>query len=59
MGKSLLGSLQPLTPETAAGVEDMLAIEAMTIHGVLGSGKSKLCAHFLLDNLFVFVLPLH
>ncbi|ESW28828.1 hypothetical protein PHAVU_002G021300 [Phaseolus vulgaris] len=34
---SLLEMLQPLTPQTADDVEDMLAIEHMTVHGALAS----------------------
>ncbi|KAH7566528.1 hypothetical protein ACOSP7_023060 [Xanthoceras sorbifolium] len=36
--RSLLGSLQPLTPDVADDVEDLQAVESMTIHGALGSG---------------------
>lgn len=36
--QSLLGNLHPLTPETAEDVEDLHAVESMTIHGVIGSG---------------------
>lgn len=36
--QSLLGQLQPVTPETAEDVEDSQAVEYMTLHGVLGSG---------------------
>ncbi|XP_027907725.1 protein misato homolog 1 isoform X2 [Vigna unguiculata] len=35
---SLLEVLQPLTPQIADDVEDMLAIEHMTVHGALASG---------------------
>ncbi|KAA8535780.1 hypothetical protein F0562_030786 [Nyssa sinensis] len=34
----LLGNMQPLTPETAEEVEDLQAVESMTIHGTLGPG---------------------
>lgn len=34
----MLGSLQPLTPDVAEDVEDLQAVEAMTVHGALGSG---------------------
>lgn len=36
--QSLLGNLQPLTPETAHDVDDLQAIETMIVHGALGSG---------------------
>ncbi|KAK0605095.1 hypothetical protein LWI29_022668 [Acer saccharum] len=36
--QSLLGSLQPLTPDVAKDVEDLQAVESMTVHGALGSG---------------------
>ncbi|KAJ0034222.1 hypothetical protein Pint_26239 [Pistacia integerrima] len=36
--QSLLGSLQPLTPEVADKVEDFQAVESMIVHGALGSG---------------------
>lgn len=35
---SLLRNLQPLTPEIAEDVEDMQAVEFMTVHGALRSG---------------------
>ncbi|XP_011002490.1 PREDICTED: protein misato homolog 1 [Populus euphratica] len=35
---SLLRNLQPLTPEIAQDVEDMQAVEFMTVHGALRSG---------------------
>ncbi|XP_027361168.1 protein misato homolog 1 isoform X2 [Abrus precatorius] len=35
---SLLENLQPLTPQIAEDVEDMQAIEHMTVHGALASG---------------------
>lgn len=38
MGQSLLGSLQPLTPEVKEDAEDLLALESMTVHGVFESG---------------------
>ncbi|KAK3222751.1 hypothetical protein Dsin_009776 [Dipteronia sinensis] len=37
-GQSLLGSLQPLTPDVAKDVEDLQSVESMTVHGALGSG---------------------
>lgn len=37
-GQSLLGNLQPLTPEVAEYGEDLQAVECMTIHGALSSG---------------------
>lgn len=37
-GQSLLGTLQPLTPEVTEEAEDLLALESMTMHGVFGSG---------------------
>ena len=55
--QSLLGNLQPLTPETAHDVDDLQAIETMIVHGALGSGityrgclalvfiKNGLCGH--------------
>ncbi|KAK9285405.1 hypothetical protein L1049_024597 [Liquidambar formosana] len=36
--QSLLENLHPLTPEIAENVEDLLAVECMTIHGALCSG---------------------
>ncbi|KAG2724527.1 hypothetical protein I3843_01G020700 [Carya illinoinensis] len=39
--KSLLGNLQPLTPEIAEDVEDLQAVESMTIHGALGTGGHR------------------
>lgn len=38
LGQSLLGSLQPLTPEVNDDAEDLLTLESMTVHGVFGSG---------------------
>ncbi|XP_059640494.1 uncharacterized protein LOC132282741 [Cornus florida] len=37
----LLGNLHPLTPEIAEDVEDVQALEFMTIHGALGSGRHR------------------
>ncbi|KAI3726258.1 hypothetical protein L1987_66055 [Smallanthus sonchifolius] len=37
----LLGSLQPLTPETAHDVDDLQAIESMIVHGALGAGEHE------------------
>lgn len=37
-GKFLLRNMQTLTPETATDSEDLQATEAITLHGVLGSG---------------------
>uniref|UniRef100_A0A5B7B082 Uncharacterized protein n=1 Tax=Davidia involucrata TaxID=16924 RepID=A0A5B7B082_DAVIN len=39
--QSLLGNMQPLTPETAEEVEDLQAVESMTIHGTLGSEGNR------------------
>ncbi|KAL0454674.1 UNVERIFIED_CONTAM: protein misato1 [Sesamum latifolium] len=39
--QSLLENLHPLTPEIAENVEDMHALESMTIHGVFGSGCKR------------------
>ncbi|XP_057968962.1 uncharacterized protein LOC131158246 isoform X2 [Malania oleifera] len=39
--QSLLGNLQPLTPEVAEDVEDLRAVESMIIHGVLESGVNR------------------
>ncbi|XP_011092123.1 protein misato homolog 1 isoform X1 [Sesamum indicum] len=39
--QSLLENLHPLTPEVAENVEDMHALESMTIHGVFGSGCKR------------------
>lgn len=36
--QSLLGNLQPLTPEVSEDVEDLQAVESMIIHGALRSG---------------------
>lgn len=36
--QSLLGSLQPLTPDVAEDVEDLHAVETMNIHGAVTSG---------------------
>ncbi|XP_027114786.1 uncharacterized protein [Coffea arabica] len=36
--QSLLENLEPLTPEIAENVEDLQAVEAMSVHGVLGAG---------------------
>ncbi|XP_044499577.1 protein misato homolog 1-like isoform X2 [Mangifera indica] len=35
--QSLIGSLQPLTPEVADDVDDSQAVESMIVHGALGS----------------------
>lgn len=35
---SLLENLQPLTPQIAEDVEDIHAIEHLTVHGTLASG---------------------
>ncbi|KAL0454678.1 UNVERIFIED_CONTAM: hypothetical protein Slati_0807000 [Sesamum latifolium] len=37
----LCQNLHPLTPEIAENVEDMHALESMTIHGVFGSGCKR------------------
>ncbi|KAL6513297.1 hypothetical protein OROGR_020783 [Orobanche gracilis] len=37
--QSWLWNLQPLTPEIASDVEDMQALEALTIHGAFASGS--------------------
>ncbi|KAK6143876.1 hypothetical protein DH2020_024224 [Rehmannia glutinosa] len=39
--QSLLEILQPLTPEIAEGVEDMQALESMTVHGAFASGCKR------------------
>lgn len=39
--QSLLGNLHPLTPEVAENVEDLLAVECMTILGAIGSGAHQ------------------
>ncbi|GAV89054.1 Misat_Myo_SegII domain-containing protein [Cephalotus follicularis] len=39
--EALLGSLQPLTPEIAGNVEDLQAVESLTVHGALGSGGHR------------------
>ncbi|XP_076949607.1 uncharacterized protein LOC143622305 isoform X2 [Bidens hawaiensis] len=39
--QSLLGNLQPLTPETAHDVDDSQAIESMIVHGALGAGDQE------------------
>lgn len=39
--QSLLGNLQPLTPEIAEDMEDLQAVESMTIQGALGSGGHR------------------
>ncbi|KAJ4714942.1 protein misato-like 1-like [Melia azedarach] len=36
--QSVVGSLQPLTPEVAEDVDDFQAVESMIVHGALGSG---------------------
>lgn len=36
--QSLLENLQPLTPDIGEDVEDLLALETMSIHGILGPG---------------------
>jgi len=46
--------LQPLTPQTADDVEDMLAIEHMTVHGALASGIG--CRDLSINIFFMFVL---
>ncbi|XVF17734.1 hypothetical protein REPUB_Repub10bG0149200 [Reevesia pubescens] len=38
---SLLGNLQPLTPEVAEDVDDLQAVESMTVHGAIGSGGHR------------------
>ncbi|XWS45308.1 hypothetical protein CRYUN_Cryun15aG0125500 [Craigia yunnanensis] len=35
--QSLLGNLQPLTPEVVEDVDDLQAVESMTVHGAIGS----------------------
>ncbi|XP_022775213.1 protein misato homolog 1 isoform X1 [Durio zibethinus] len=35
--QSLLGNLQPLTPEVAEDVDDLQAVESMTVHGAIWS----------------------
>ncbi|XVF61122.1 hypothetical protein PTKIN_Ptkin08bG0103600 [Pterospermum kingtungense] len=35
--QSLLGNLQPLTPDVAEDVDDLQAVESMTVHGAFGS----------------------
>ncbi|KAK6258473.1 hypothetical protein SCA6_012947, partial [Theobroma cacao] len=35
--KSLLGNLHPLTPEVAEDMDDLQAVESMTVHGAIGS----------------------
>lgn len=37
--RSWLWNLQPLTPEIANDVEDVQALEALTIHGAFASGN--------------------
>ncbi|CAK9166443.1 unnamed protein product [Ilex paraguariensis] len=39
--QSLLGNLQTLTPGTADNVEDLQAVESMTVHGAIGSGGQQ------------------
>lgn len=39
--QTLLGNLQPLTPEVSEHVEDLQSVESMTVHGVLGSGGQR------------------
>lgn len=39
--QSFLGNLQTLTPEISEDVEDLQAVESMTIHGALGSGGHR------------------
>lgn len=38
MEQSLLGSLHPFMPEIAEDVEDLQAVESLTIHGAFVSG---------------------
>lgn len=47
--KSLLETLQPLNPEIADDVEDMQALESMTIHGAFASGNVKKLCPFCCD----------
>ncbi|KAJ7944393.1 protein misato-like 1-like [Quillaja saponaria] len=37
--QSLLENLQPLTPEVAENIEDLQAVESMTVHGALSEGQ--------------------
>ncbi|XP_015890039.1 uncharacterized protein LOC107424699 isoform X1 [Ziziphus jujuba] len=39
--QTLLGNLQPLTPEIAEDVEDLQAVESITVHGSFGSGGNR------------------
>ena len=43
--KSLLGNLQPLTPDTLEDVEDLQVVESLTIHGAHAAGI--ICFNFL------------
>ncbi|XP_038883560.1 protein misato homolog 1 isoform X2 [Benincasa hispida] len=51
LGQSLLGSLQPLTPEVKEDAEDLLALESMTVHGVFGSGGERASISELKDQI--------
>ncbi|KDP31886.1 hypothetical protein JCGZ_12347 [Jatropha curcas] len=47
--QSLLGNLHSLTPEVAE-VEDLQAVESMTVHGALGSGGSHASVSDVMDT---------
>ncbi|XP_031743901.1 protein misato homolog 1 isoform X2 [Cucumis sativus] len=51
LGQSLLGSLQPLTPEVKEDAEDLLALESMTAHGVFESGGDRASVSELKDQI--------
>ncbi|CAK9320371.1 unnamed protein product [Citrullus colocynthis] len=51
LGQSLLGSLQPLTPEVNDDAEDLLTLESMTVHGVFGSEGERASVSKLKDQI--------
>lgn len=50
-GEKLLNYLHPVTPEIAENVEDLQAVETMTIHGVLGPGGHLASASEVKDTI--------
>lgn len=50
-GERLLNNLHPVTPEITEDVEDLQAVETMTIHGVLGPGGHPASASEVKDTI--------
>ena len=51
--QTLLGNLQPLTPEITEDVEDLQAVESITAHGSFSSGNVSIIIS-VSDNIFSY-----